>query len=630
MSDRPAIAFGSRELWPFVTGGGIGHTLHGALRLLGDEADVTLITREAFREQYEEMRAAGDPRLPHPRVRFEFVADPVGFDLGPFTSFMHCWSARVYERLCELYPDGGPDLVEFGDYMGEGYVTIQARRAGHPSLRRTTVAVRLHTSLEMVDWLDGRTDPDEERRAIYTLERGSLAFADELLSPGGDVLDAYRRFYGREGVAEGTVVPHVIVGVTPGPAPAPPSPDDGMRFLYVGRLERRKGVRELVEAAARLKGNDWQLTLLGGDTDTGRGGGSMRAELESVTRGHPQIRFRDRVPHDDVLQLIGQHHVVVIPSPWECWSSVAREALQQNRPVVASPVGALVEAVREGTSGWLMEGPGVDDIQRSLQHLIDSPREVMGMIAAGGPRKRFEDEMEPERTLAHYMSSAARSAPAPPRVSPAVTALVVCGPGSGPLARTLAGLWRQTVPIERTVVAADSLERVAGASGHAIGALAIAPEGTGRPGLIAAGAALAAGELVFLLEAGMLIDPSLLERLLEAFRWNPDAAYATSWAQGLDPSCVPLGNFGNRVYEYDNAAVTPLLRRELLEAGGRLDPALGNCAERVFYARLAADGLFGSVVPERLVRSAPFARPCRDGLALLGELTTAQPPEGFP
>src|ERR1044071_1525689 len=88
MNDRPAIAFGSRELWPFVTGGGIGRTLHGTLRLLGDAADVTMITRESFREQYEEMPAAGDPRLPHPRVRFEFVPEPFGFELGPFTSYM--------------------------------------------------------------------------------------------------------------------------------------------------------------------------------------------------------------------------------------------------------------------------------------------------------------------------------------------------------------------------------------------------------------------------------------------------------------------------------------------------------------------------------------------------------------
>ena len=69
-----------------------------------------MITREAFREEYERLRAAGDLRLPH-RVRFEFVADPEGFDLGPFSSFPHCWSALMYERLCELYPDGGPDLV---------------------------------------------------------------------------------------------------------------------------------------------------------------------------------------------------------------------------------------------------------------------------------------------------------------------------------------------------------------------------------------------------------------------------------------------------------------------------------------------------------------------------------------
>jgi glycosyltransferase involved in cell wall biosynthesis len=628
MSDRPAIAFASRELWPFVTGGGIGRTLHGTLRLLGDVADVTMITRDSFRERYEEMRAAGDPTLPHPRVRFEFVPEPHGFELGPFTSFMHCWSTRIYERLCELYPGGGPDLAVFGDYMGEGFVTIQARRAGLPSLRRTNIVVRLHTSLEMVDWLDGRTDPDEERRGIYTLERGSLAFADGLRAPADAVIQGYRRFYGEQCIAPGRAMRNTIAEREGGPTRPPPG-GAVTRLLYIGRLQRLKGVADLVEAARRLERDDFELSLVGGDTDTGPGGGSMREHLLRIADGDPRIRFLGRVPLEQVLELIDEHHVVVTPSHWECWSAVAREALLRNRPVLAAPRGGLSDAVEPGKSGWLMEGANTDAVERGLRLVLDARAEVDAMIASGSPRRVLDSMLSSEVTISEYLALAReRSAEPPPaRARPAISAVVVCGPGSGSLSETLAALERQTVSVRERVVVAAGLERLARATRPPVDALTIAPADTERADLIAAGVARATGELVLLLDAGMRPEPLLVERLLEALRRNPNAAYATAWAHGLDPRSVPLGNFANRVFEHDSAAVAPLVRRELFE---EFDPSLGSCAERVFYARLAAEERFGCVVPERLVRAAPFSRPCRDALRLVEELTTPAPPAHFP
>src|SRR5205823_11513755 len=68
-----------------------------------------------------------------------------------------------------------------------------------------------------------------------------------------------------------------------------------------------------------------------------------------------------------------------------------------------------------------------------------------------------------------------------------------------------------------------------------------------------------------------IFAPMLLERLLAALRHNPEAAYATAWAHGLDPSAVPLGNYANFVPEHDNAAVAPLMRRDVFERGHRFD-----------------------------------------------------------
>jgi glycogen synthase len=610
-----SIAFGTRELWPFVIGGGIGRTLQGTIRLLGsqDDVDVTVITREAYREEYERLLAAGDSRLPP--ARFDFIADPEGLDLGPFSSYHHCWSARMYERLCALFPDGGPDLVEFSDYLGEGFVTAQACRAGVPALRNTRVAVRLHTSLEMVDAINQKRDPDEELRAIYTLERGLIAWADQILSPGGDVLGTYQRFYGADAVAPGRFVQHVIAESPSGEPTREPPPGERTRLLFVGRLERRKGVEELVQAATRLDRDDWELTLLGGDTDTASTGGSMREQLERLAGGHERIVFAERVPHERALEIMDEHHVVVIPSLWECWSNVSREALLRNRPVFASPVGALPDAAVPGVSGWLSEGTDSGDIERALVRVLDSREEIEAMIRDGAPRRRLEELLDPEDTLAAYreLASAARTAADDEHAGP-VSAVIACSSGSGALERTLTSLRRQLAPVDEVVLVSDGLHRLPpGFRPADVDSLRLLPAGASSQACHNAGVDAAAGELLLLLDAGMELDPSFSERLLGALARNPGAAYATSWARGLDPSAVPLGNYANFVPEHDNAAAAPLVRRDVFERGHRFDPSLGACARRSFYADLAAAGLYGCVVPDRLVSWAPFSAPCADG-----------------
>jgi glycogen synthase len=612
-----SIAVVTRELWPFVTGGGIGRTVHGTIRLLASEAEVTVITRQAFREEYERLRTADDPRLPHPDTRFEFIPDPEGFELGPYTSYQHCWSARVYERLCELYPNGGPDLVEFSDYLGEGFVTTQARQSGHPSLSNTRVLVRLHTSLEMVDAING-TRESEELRAIYTLERGSIALADHILSPAAAVLSAYQRFYGANAVAPGMYVPNVIALPASGEPAREPPPGARIRLLFVGRLQRVKGVEELVQAVTRLGRDDWELTLLGGDTDTASVGGSMRAHLDRLAGGHQRIHFHEPVSHERVLRMMDEHHVVLVPSLWECWPNVSREALMRNRPVLATPVGALPDAAVAGVSGWVTEGTSSEDIERGLRTVLDSREEIEAMIASGGPERHLRSLMVPDATLEHYRRFATREEPMPraPQ-NETVSAVIVCSARAGSLQVTLDSLARQQLQADEVVLVCDGVGRLpAGFGLSPVDSLQLLPPGVGPHACRNAGLESAKGELLLLVDAGTELHPLLVEGLAAALRKNPDAGYATAWAHGLDPGAVPFGNFANLVPEYENAAVTPLLRRRVLERGHRFDPSLGSCAGRAFYAALADDGLFGCVVPERLVSQAPFSAACADSALL--------------
>ncbi len=202
------------------------------------------------------------------------------------------------------------------------------------------------------------------------------------------MLAAYHAFYGEDGVAPATRIPHTVV---PGPElDAAPPADDELRFLYVGRLERRKGVQNLIRAATALPGDDWSLTLVGGDTPTAPLGHSMRDQLELMIGADPRIRMLDRVPREHLRSLYAGAHVCVSPSLWECWpNTVARgvraESARARDPGRRAPGNGRAAAA---TAGW-RPTPAPTRWSTGMEQIIGA-RERAGRD--GRPRERARGE----------------------------------------------------------------------------------------------------------------------------------------------------------------------------------------------------------------------------------------------
>src|SRR3954454_1534895 len=303
MSERPSVALVSRELYPF-TGGGIAPMVAATAELLTEIAEVTIVTTAFHQEDYERMRAHPEEsrRLPSESVRFVFVEEPAEEDLGGYLSHMHGWSARVFEEVCELYPGGGPDLIEFPDYLAEGFVTVQARQSGDPRMRNATVCMRAYTTSEMVAVLNGRVTNEFATQAVWEAERFCLAHCDRFVYPGGDIYGTYERFYGGGRVAPPHQASHAVFGdIEPTWAmlyEVDRYSERRVRFLYFGRMERRKGVQNLMRALASLNRDDWQVSFVGGDTDSGPNRVSMRDYVATIAgeRHTERVNFVDAIP----------------------------------------------------------------------------------------------------------------------------------------------------------------------------------------------------------------------------------------------------------------------------------------------------------------------------------------------
>ena len=154
----------------------------------------------------------------------------------------------------------------------------------------------------------------------------------------------------------------------------PPWTPDGRPVVgYVGRIESRKGVLDLVRAAPLLEGV--RVVIVGDDPF-----GSDPAYVAEVDASEHVERY-PWVPGADGL--MGALDVLVLPSRAEPFGTVLAEAMNAGTPVVATRVGGLAEVVDDGVTGRLVE-PG------DPQALAGAIREVLAagerMGAAGRER----------------------------------------------------------------------------------------------------------------------------------------------------------------------------------------------------------------------------------------------------
>jgi len=613
------LAIVAREFYPFI-GGGIAPIVAATARLLSEIAEVTVFTSGANREEYQRLAADRDPRLPPEKVRLVFVDEPDSAGWGAYLSYMHSWSARVYRALRGEYPDSGPDLIEFCDYLGEGFVTTQARRSGDPWLKRTRVCVRLHTTAYITSVLDGHLPDDFGSMATFEAERYVLGNVDTVLWSGGDVLGTYERLYGADGLAPAIRIPDGFLAESdPGPdLSGAPGDNEPLRLLYLGRMERRKGVQNLVRAMTGLDRGDVRLALLGGDTATAPLASSMRAQLELMAAGDPRIEILEGVPRSGVGEIIGNHHVVVIPSLWECWPNVGREALMHNRPLLATPVGGLLEMARPGKSGWLTRDRGQASLRAAIGELAAQPSLVAEAIESGGPRAVFEELTDPDALVDRYRQLLER-APARrrPAVEPALVSIVI------PYFRleryveeTLASAAAQTYPaVEILVINDGSLRPEDGRlydMSERYGAIVVTQANAGLGAARNLGVAASRGKYVLPLDADDLISEDFVARCVSALEGDPKVAYVTSWVRYIDPDGRPASDedggympFGNwsELMSHTNVGgtCTAVMRRSLFDEGFGYSTDLVSYEDWLLFLELHEAGHHGAIIPERLI-----------------------------
>lgn len=153
-------------------------------------------------------------------------------------------------------------------------------------------------------------------------------------------------------------------------------------LLFVGRLERLKGVEVAIRALSLLRDrrhDDVRLLILGEDARQGGSTDGDESEKERLKAVASAVGVRDRVDfvgsvaHHELPFFYAAADVCVMPSYSESFGLVALEAQACGCPVVASGVSGLRSVVRDEVSGYLIDGHDPALYAERVGRILSSP-----------------------------------------------------------------------------------------------------------------------------------------------------------------------------------------------------------------------------------------------------------------
>lgn len=178
------------------------------------------------------------------------------------------------------------------------------------------------------------------------------------------------------------VVPGSGIDLREYPAKPLPAHDDGLVFLMLSRLERRRGVLEYKAAAERLKARWPTATFhLAGQSS----GAPDAIAPASLTQGGA-IAYLGHL--EDVRPALAACHVFVYPSYGEGMPRAALEALATGRPVITTRTPGCADVVDEKVSGCLVPPADVEALAIAMESYLRNP----GLLPAGSRAARLKAE----------------------------------------------------------------------------------------------------------------------------------------------------------------------------------------------------------------------------------------------
>jgi glycosyltransferase involved in cell wall biosynthesis len=275
---------------------------------------------------------------------------------------------------------GGPGVLRYGDgvklYTAHEYwlvcpTHVLFRFDREACAKKTCLACTLHA----------RRPPQLWRATAHL--RDCMQHLDRLLLPSRFALERHR--------ADGIDVPmQVLPSFVPIPREDATPRAGAPYFLFVGRLEKLKGLQDLLPVLRDFP--EARLRIAGA--------GTYEHELRRLAQGLTNVEFLGQVHPNRVTELYRDALAVLVPSLcYEVFPLAPVESLAHGVPVIARRIGALTEVIEESGGGMLFTTPA--ECRAAMQKLLIDPA-LRAQLGARGRRTALAEWTE-DVHIARYL-----------------------------------------------------------------------------------------------------------------------------------------------------------------------------------------------------------------------------------
>lgn len=259
-------------------------------------------------------------------------------------------------RYSKVVLDSVKDILTDFDFVyAKGFTAWALLEERKKGLSCPHIGVNFH-GYEMFQQDDG-IRVQLEKFMLRKPVRRIVSMADVLFSYGGKVTDVMKK----AGIPQAKII-EAPSGIAEDWIASGVTPLEGIvKFLFVGRNERRKGLSELYSAILMSPPElEMEIGIVG----------PIEGEQQLV---HDKVKYYGLISDKDHLKkVLSAHHVLVTPSFSEGMPNVILEAMASGCGVLATNVGAVPALVTPQT-GWLIDSPpNPYDIRDAMVEIVQS------------------------------------------------------------------------------------------------------------------------------------------------------------------------------------------------------------------------------------------------------------------
>ncbi|GAA3709149.1 glycosyltransferase family 4 protein [Sphingomonas cynarae] len=339
------VCFVSRRFFPAISGMSI-YAINLLRQLVAGGHDVTMVS-QYYGDPARALVYGGGPPPPVPGVRVIGLEAMGEQDGGDFERDIDAIVATIVrEHTVQPF-----DVLHAQYGYPTGWATmIAAARLGLPCV----------ISIQGGDghWVGSCCETHRLAMVRVLDHAGALLIGGE--SFAGEVHD-------RLGTARDrfTIVPGAVDTGHFTPASDRADADDGpVRFLYHGRVDRRKGVLDFLHALPMVAG-DWRATISGIGPDV-----APARALATALGLDDCVAFTGYADYDAVPALYRTHDVFVSPTYAEGFSNTILEAMASGLAVLSCYAVGVVDCLRDGDNGLLTQPGDIPELAAALTRLV--------------------------------------------------------------------------------------------------------------------------------------------------------------------------------------------------------------------------------------------------------------------